>query len=88
MRQPPQTIAPGAYRVYLSPTALYGILGMLSWGGFGLKDHRTKRTTLLKMVEEGAHLHPLVTLSENTAGGAAPNFQDAGFVKPDAVTLD
>jgi predicted Zn-dependent protease len=87
LRQPPQTIAPGAYRVYLSPTALYDILGTLCWGGFGLKDHRTKRTTLLKMVEEDARLHPLVTLSENTAEGTAPNFQDAGFVKPDHVTL-
>jgi predicted Zn-dependent protease len=87
LRQPPQTIEPGAYRVYLSPTALYDILGTLSWGGFGLKDHRTKRTTLLKMVEEDARLHPLVTLSENTAEGTAPNFQEAGFVKPDHVTL-
>jgi predicted Zn-dependent protease len=87
LRQPPQTIAPGAYRVYLSPTALYDILGTLCWGGFGLKDHRTKRTTLLKMVEEDVRLHPLVTLSENTAEGTAPNFQDAGFVKPDHVTL-
>lgn len=48
LRQPPQTIEPGAYRVYLSPTALYDILGILSWGGFGLKDHRTKRTTFLR----------------------------------------
>lgn len=87
LRHPPQTIAPGAYRVYLSPTALYEILGMLSWGGFGLKDHRTKRTPLLKMVEEDARLHPSVTLLENTAEGTAPNFQEAGFVKPDRVTL-
>ena len=87
LRRPPQTIAPGAYRVYLSPTALYDILGIVSWGGFGLKDHRTKRTTLLKMVQEGARLHPAVSLYENTAEGAAPNFQEAGFVKPDRVTL-
>lgn len=87
LRQPPQTITPGAYRVYLSPTALYDILGMLSWGGFGLKAHRTKQTTLLKMVEDDAHLHPMVTLRENTADGVAPNFQDAGFLKPDHVTL-
>ncbi len=87
LRQSPQTIEPGAYRVYLSPTALYDIMGMLSWGGFGLKDHRTKQTTLLRMVEDDAQLHPLVTLRENTADGVAPNFQGAGFVKPDQVTL-
>ncbi|MBI3302771.1 MAG: TldE/PmbA family protein, partial [Deltaproteobacteria bacterium] len=85
--QPPRTIAPGRYRVYLAPAALAEIIGLLSWGGFGLKDHRTKQTTLLKMIEEGARLHPTVTLQENTRDGVAPNFQEAGFIKPDQVTL-
>ena len=87
LRQPARTIEPGQYRVYLSPAALYDILGLLSWGGFGLKDHRTKQTTLLKMVEEGLRLHPAVTLLNNTRDGVAPNFQAAGFLKPDHVTL-
>ncbi len=87
LRQPPRTIDPGQYRVYLAPAALYDILGILCWGGFGLKDHRTKRTTLLKMVEEGTRLHPAVTLLDNTRDGVAPNFQEAGFLKPDQVTL-
>jgi predicted Zn-dependent protease len=85
--QPPQTIPPGRYRVYLAPAALYDILQMLAWGGFGLKDHRTKQTTLLKMVEEGVHLHPAITIHENTRDGVAPNFQEAGFIKSDGVTL-
>ncbi len=59
----------------------------MAWGGFGLKDHRTKQTTLLKMVEEGARLHPSVTISENTKEGVAANFQGSGFIKPDRVTL-
>ncbi len=87
LRQPPRTISPGRYRVYLAPAALYDILDTLSWGGFGLKEHRTKRTTLLKMVESGARLHPSVTLIENTRDGVAPNFQSAGFIKPDQVVL-
>ena len=81
------TIPPGHYRVYLAPAALDDILQMLAWGGFGLKDHRTKQTTLLKMVEEGARLHPAITTRENTRDGVAPNFQEAGFIKPDQVTL-
>jgi predicted Zn-dependent protease len=85
--RPPRTIPPGCYRVYLAPSALYDILEMLAWGGFGLKDHRTKHTTLLKMVEEGVHLHPAITIRENTRDGVAPNFQEAGFIKPDQVTL-
>lgn len=87
LRQPARTIEPGRYRVYLSPAALYDILGTLSWGGFGLKDHRTKQTTLIKMVEDGVRLHPDVTLINNTRDGVAPNFQEAGFLKPDQVTL-
>lgn len=87
LKRPPRTIPPGHYRVYLAPTALYDILQMLAWGGFGLKDHRTKQTTLLKMVAEGVRLHPTITIRENTRDGVAPNFQEAGFIKPDQVTL-
>jgi predicted Zn-dependent protease len=87
LRRPPRTIPPGRYRVYLAPAALDDILQMLAWGGFGLKDHRTKQTTLLKMAEEGVHLHPAITIRENTRDGVAPNFQEAGFIKPDYVTL-
>ena len=87
LRQPARTIEPGHYRVYLSPAALYDILGTLSWGGFGMKAHRTKQTTLIRMAEEGTRLHPAVTLVENTRDGVAPNFQEAGFLKPDQVRL-
>lgn len=87
LQRAPKTISPGRYRVYLSPAALYDILDILSWGGFGLKDHRTKQTSLLKMAEVGARLHPSVTLLENTRDGAAANFQSAGFIKPEQVVL-
>jgi predicted Zn-dependent protease len=87
LAQPPRTIEPGRYRVYLAPTALSEIVDLLRWGGFGLRDHRTKQTTLLKMVEGGARLHPTVHLVENTRDGVASNFQESGFIKPDQVTL-
>ena len=81
------TIKPGRYRVYMAPVAVYDYLGMLGWGGYGLKMHRTKQTVLLKMIEDGAKLHPSVTISENTKDGVAENFQSAGFLKPDRVTM-
>ena len=87
LSRPARTIEPGEYRVYLAPTALVEIVELLSWAGFGLKDHRTKQTTLLKMVEEDQRLSPQITLLENTAAGVAANFQDAGFLKPDRVPL-
>ncbi len=39
------------------------------------------------MLEGGAKLHSAVTMFENTHDGIAPNFQDAGFIKPDYVSL-
>jgi len=83
----PRTIDPGEYRVFLAPSAMQEILGMLCWGGFGLKDHRTKNTPLLKMIADGATLSPVVTLRENTAGGLAPRFSARGYAKSDSVTL-
>lgn len=82
----PRTIPRGEYRVYLSPAALKEFVGMLSWGGYGLKAHRTKGTCLLKM-QAGAALSPLVSLAENTSEGIAPNFTSAGYVKPPCVKL-
>jgi predicted Zn-dependent protease len=83
----PKRIAPGRYRVYLAPAALWELLGVLGWGGFGLRAHRTKTTPLLRMIEEGARLHPSIRLMENTAEGVAPDFEDAGFARPDQVVL-
>lgn len=83
----PLTVPPGEYRAYLTPTALNEIMGMLSWGGFGLAAQKTRSTIFLRMVEGGATLNERVTLTEATKDGAAPSFQREGFLKPDAVTL-
>ena len=83
----PRTIDPGEYRVFLAPAAMQEILSMLCWGGFGLKDHRTKNTPLLKMIANGAALSPAVTLRENTADGLAPRFSSRGYAKANSVTL-
>ena len=87
LRRPARSLPPAGYRAYLAPTALQEIMGMLAWGGFGLRAHRTKQTPLLKMITEGAELHPSVSISEDIAGGVAPDFQRAGFGRPDSVSL-
>jgi predicted Zn-dependent protease len=83
----PVDLAPGQYRTYLAPAAMVELLDMMSWGGFGLKAHRTRQTPLLRMVTEGVTLHPSITMVEDTAHGVAPNFQQQGFLRPDGVTL-
>jgi len=88
LKQEARSIEPGKYRVYLSPTALYEIFHLLSWGGFGLKSQRTKESSLLRMLEKPAQqLHPSVTLMENVADGIAPAFQSKGFIKPPQIPL-
>ncbi|MCP4344487.1 MAG: TldE/PmbA family protein [Desulfobacterales bacterium] len=82
-----RTIAPGKYRVYLAPTALYNFMEMLGFRAFGLKNHRTKNTSLIKMAEDNKTLHASVSMSENTAGGVAPDFTPEGFIKPGMVHM-
>jgi predicted Zn-dependent protease len=83
----PASIKPGAYRAYLTPTALYEIFSMLNWGGLSEKSLRTKQSALRRMRDEGLQFNPAVTLTENTVDGLAPAFQDDGFIKPERVTL-
>jgi len=52
-----------------------------------LKSRKTRQTPLLKMVAGEAELAPGITILENTIEGVAPNFQGAGFIRPDQVTL-
>ena len=83
----PRTLEPGAYRAYLAPAAMTELLDMMSWAGFGLKSRNTKQSALIRMVDQGARLSPLVTIRENTGEGIASAFQAEGFARPAEVRL-
>jgi len=87
LERQPIDLTPGGYRTFLAPSAIQEIIDMLSWGGFGLKSQRTKQTPLLRMITEGASFHPAIKISEDIAGGVAPDFQSDGFRRPDEVVL-
>ncbi len=88
LERDPIDLAPGDYRTYLAPRAMEEITTLLSWyGAFGRRAHETKQTPFLRMLAGDASLSPQVSISENTAGGVAPNFQSAGFLRPDDVPL-
>ncbi|MBU1702015.1 MAG: TldE/PmbA family protein [Candidatus Eisenbacteria bacterium] len=87
LNQEAKTIPRGKYRAYFSPAAINEIAGTLSWMGFGLKNHRSKISSLIKMTEGDETVNPAVTMSENTAEGIAPNFDGKGFIKPDKVVM-
>ena len=85
--RPSKTLEPGRYRAYLAPSAVSEILGLIAWGGFGLKSHRTKSTPLIQMLEQDRTLATGITLHENHARGLAPMFTRTGFIKPSQVKL-
>ena len=87
LARPTRALPPGRYAVHLAPGALAELLGLLGWGGFGLRALRTKTSPLLRMVDAGEALHPAITLTEDTAGGLAPDFQEQGFRRPERVSL-
>lgn len=87
LSRPAKTITPGHYRVYLAPTALHEILTILAWRSFGEKSYKTRQSPLLKLAEQQLALNSKVTLVENNADGLAPNFTQAGFIKPAKIDL-
>jgi predicted Zn-dependent protease len=88
LEREPISLSPGEYRTYLAPRAMQELVQLLSWyGAFGRRAHETRQTPLLKMLVEHATLSPMLSISEDTANGVAANFQSAGFLRPDAVSL-
>ena len=87
LKHPNKTLTPGKYRTYLSPSANRELLDMMSWGGFGLKSHKTQHTPLVKMVTESWRLDPRFTLAENHHDGLTPDFTHHGYIKPKLVEL-
>ncbi|MCG6940463.1 MAG: peptidase [Thiohalocapsa sp.] len=80
-------IEPGRYRAYLAPAALAELMDLLAWGGFGLRDHRTRQTPLLQLATGEKQLSPKLTIIEEHQRGLAAGFTDEGFTKPDQVKL-
>lgn len=87
LARPPKTMPPGICRAYLAPAAVDELLWMLNWGGVSAKAQQTKQSPIQRLVERQASLSARVHLRENTTGGLAPAFDEAGFVKPAAVDL-
>jgi predicted Zn-dependent protease len=84
---PARSLEPGGYRAYLSPAAMEDVMGMLCWGGFGLKSQRTKHSPLMRLADGKDRLDPRVSIAENNAEGLAAGFQREGFVRPGRVEL-
>lgn len=87
LARPSRKLPPGDYRTFLAPAALGEIMDLVAWGGFGLRSHETKQSPFLRMITDGAELHPSVSVTEDVAGGVSPDFQGAGFRRPGRIPL-
>ncbi len=87
LAQAPHRLSPGAYRAYFTPTAMVELLGTLGWSGFSVKARRTGTSSLCRLEQGDAQLHPGINLHEDTSHSIAPSFTADGFSKPSVVTL-
>ena len=89
--RPAKTLAPGKHRCFLTPAAMEDVVQLLNWGGFSARALETRQGSLSRMRAqsgvEALTLDPRVGLSEATAEGVSPVFQDEGFVRPASVPL-
>ncbi|MDX2378959.1 MAG: metallopeptidase TldD-related protein [Acidimicrobiia bacterium] len=88
LERSPVTLSPGEYRTYLAPAAMEELLGLMAaYGAFGKRALETRQTPLLKLAVGEESLSPLLAISESTGDGVSPNFQSAGFLRPERVSL-
>jgi len=87
LAKPAKTLKPGNYRAYIAPPALAELLGLLSMDGFGLQEHKTRQSSLLKLAAGERRFSSRVSLSDNRGDNLAAMFTEEGFVIPDKVEL-
>jgi predicted Zn-dependent protease len=87
MAREPIDLAPGDYAAYLTPAALEEVVNLLTWGSFGARAQQTSQSALLRLLSGQGELNPSIRMSEDTANGVAPNFQEQGFIRPDEVVM-
>ncbi|MGH1489737.1 MAG: metallopeptidase TldD-related protein [Acidimicrobiales bacterium] len=83
----PIDLKPGEYRSYLTPAALHEVIDLLAWNAFSARAQQTSQSSLLQLLTGEGELDPAIKISEDTANGVAPNFQEQGFMRPDEVRL-
>lgn len=79
--KPAHELKPGAYRAYLTPTALEELIGLFAWG-FSAEALATGGSPLQRLFAGSASLSDKVTLDERIEGGLAPAFTREGPRQP------
>ncbi len=86
MSLPVQEVDRGDYRVYLAPSAVSEILGVLSWGALSESAYQQGMNGLKKL-KDGHALSDLFTLKENLDLGLGTPFNSIGELMPSSLSL-
>lgn len=87
MNRESKKIERGSYRVFLAPSAVAELLGILSWGGLSMGDHQRGNGSLKDLWEKKKNLSTRFSLAEDFSLGMGPRFNDRGEVAPSMLPL-
>ena len=80
-------VKPGAYSVYMTPTAINELVGMFSWNAMGYGAFKKGSSALAKLADASESFSSQFTLRENFSLGFAPAFNSMGEVPTAQVPL-
>ncbi|HQY27735.1 MAG TPA: metallopeptidase TldD-related protein [Burkholderiaceae bacterium] len=87
LRRPSRRLAPGDYRVLLSPQAVADLVALLGWGGFSERAHRSAQSPLSRAQRGLEAFDAGLSVAEDADALGVPRFQDDGFERPARVPL-
>ncbi len=87
MNRESKKIERGSYRVFLAPSAVSELLGILSWGGVSMGAHKRGDGSFKDLWEGKKKLSTKFSLNEDFSLGMSPRFNDIGEVAPSLLPL-
>lgn len=87
MNRDSKKIARGTHRVFLAPSAIASLLGILSWGGVSMGEHQRGNGSFKDLWEKKKKLSEKFSLTEDFSLGMSPRFNDRGEVAPSVLPL-
>jgi predicted Zn-dependent protease len=87
MEGPSKKLKPGAYRVYLAPSAAADLITQVAYSGLSERSLRQAQSPLKKLAEGELKLSPLLSLDEDFQSGFVPRFNENGELSPMTISL-
>ncbi|KVU44205.1 Zn-dependent protease [Burkholderia ubonensis] len=75
----PKALAPGRYRAYFAPAAIYEMTSLIGSDGFSARADRSARSALHKLHAGDVALDPRVSIAEDLALDLVPAFNADGY---------